>query len=234
MHMQVQIASVRLPKIGVVTRDADGNFGVGPIPNIGGPFDTATAFMQAWTAQMSTDMDLERMREWHPETFDEVVEGCLSWPSRLDKLAKGNKYFNDEGPFPIRHNEMELHNILVNKDFGVEAVIDWYGACALPWELVDCPGAVAMVKTRLSLGPHMLDEAGQHKDPELLDRLAAQRAYAEMVREAELEVGADHKLSDILADSDAQELASACHHFDEGMRGLYGRVAKYFEDKEST
>lgn len=43
-HAQVQIASARLSQIGTVTRTTDGGFIAGPIPGIGGPFDTAASF----------------------------------------------------------------------------------------------------------------------------------------------------------------------------------------------
>lgn len=176
--------------------------------------------------------DMERIKTWWPEEYqDEIFEGMRDFPARLAKLAAGDKYFNDEGPFPIRHNAMQIHNVLINKDFGVTSVIDWHGASALPWGVMDCPGVVTHYKPYLSFPLDKLDDQGQPKDAEVLERIAWQRAYAEMVREAELEVGADHKLSDTLADRDVQDLASACHYFDEGHTGLYGQLIKYFEDK---
>ncbi|KAH8749743.1 hypothetical protein F5883DRAFT_648046 [Diaporthe sp. PMI_573] len=48
----VQIASARLPQIGAVSRDTSGNFILGLIPGLGGPFNTAALFIQAWAARV--------------------------------------------------------------------------------------------------------------------------------------------------------------------------------------
>ena len=50
--VQVQIASARLPQIGTVIRNADGSFGVDLIPGVGGPFNSAAAFIQALASSM--------------------------------------------------------------------------------------------------------------------------------------------------------------------------------------
>jgi hypothetical protein len=39
------MAAIRFPKIGAITKAPDGTYTVGPIPGIGGPFDTAAQFV---------------------------------------------------------------------------------------------------------------------------------------------------------------------------------------------
>ncbi|KAJ5740553.1 hypothetical protein N7493_000425 [Penicillium malachiteum] len=42
----VQLTSLRLPKIGTIIQNHEGEYESGPIPGIGGPFDTATKFLR--------------------------------------------------------------------------------------------------------------------------------------------------------------------------------------------
>ncbi|KAK1597155.1 uncharacterized protein LY79DRAFT_697347 [Colletotrichum navitas] len=46
-RIQAEMTSARLPIIGRVLKDK-GGYSVGPLPGIGGPFETATAFLEAW------------------------------------------------------------------------------------------------------------------------------------------------------------------------------------------
>ena len=92
--MQVQIASARLPQIGTVIRNADGSFGVGPIPKIGGPFDSAAAFIQALAASLKFPYEESYLRQvLPPSVIDQVVEGSNEFPSRLASLARSGKHF---------------------------------------------------------------------------------------------------------------------------------------------
>ncbi|KAI1341808.1 hypothetical protein F5Y15DRAFT_375343 [Xylariaceae sp. FL0016] len=44
----VQIAALRFPKIGIIFRSENGQYDIGPFPDIGGPFSSATSFFEAW------------------------------------------------------------------------------------------------------------------------------------------------------------------------------------------
>ncbi|KAI1413291.1 hypothetical protein F5Y13DRAFT_198541 [Hypoxylon sp. FL1857] len=211
----VQIASARLPLIGTVSRDTDGNFTVGPIPGIGGPFDTAASFIRAWATNMRYPYDEAYLRKYVPSHFlDEIIKGNDEFPKRLADLATSGKYFTRAGPFPIRHADLFHQNIIVTKSFDVLGVIDWEGACTMPWELVDLPSFIQTVP-RLINDPNQYDEAGQPIDPDEIGMWADEKAYVEMVREAE----------------DTQDLAGIVHLFVEGKMGLYGRALDYFENK---
>lgn len=47
-HQKLEMTSIRLPMIGMVVQDSANNFTVGPCPDIGGPFQKATDFIEAW------------------------------------------------------------------------------------------------------------------------------------------------------------------------------------------
>ncbi|KAJ0164436.1 hypothetical protein CTA2_1002, partial [Colletotrichum tanaceti] len=217
--------------IGTVIRNADGRFTVGPIPGIGGPFDTAASFIQEWAARMKFPYDEGYLREHLPPSFiDEILEGNSRFPSRLAKLASDGKHFTRAGPFPIRHTDLFDTNVVVTKAYQVLGVVDWENAYTVPWELVDAPSFLSTVP-RLLNRPDQYDDQGRPLDSDEARQWADERAYAEMVREAELEAHADHKLSQMLADRDSQVLASTIHLFTHGKMGLYGRVMDHFDEK---
>ena len=43
----------------------------------------------------------------------------------------------NKGPFPLAHDDFLHSNIIVDEDnFDVTGIIDWEGACTVPWELI--------------------------------------------------------------------------------------------------
>jgi hypothetical protein len=55
--------TVRMPKIGSIFKRHDGTCDIGPIPDLGGPFDTATAFFRAWAARAKFPTSEENIRK---------------------------------------------------------------------------------------------------------------------------------------------------------------------------
>lgn len=165
-----------------------------------------------------------------PLLIDEILKGVKEFPRRVAKLASSGKYFTSVGPFPIRHADLFHNNIIVTKAFSVLGIIDWDGACTVPWELVDPPCFLSTV-------PHLLnpkeqyDETGRPLDPDEATRWAEKDAYAKMVREAEQNTNTDHRLSGVLLDKDIRDLGAVIHLFGQGKMGFYGRVLDYFEAK---
>lgn len=157
------------------------------------------------------------------------MEGIKDLPSRLASLATTGSHFTSKGPFPIRHPDLHTSNIIITKAFDVLGVIDWEGTYTVPWELVDAPCFLTIVPRHLN-PPEMYRE-GKPVDKEAADRCEVMKAYAKMVYKAELAAGIDHKLSSVLADGDAQDLASTLHLFAEGKLGFYGRALDYFENE---
>ncbi|OBT85764.1 hypothetical protein VE02_05834 [Pseudogymnoascus sp. 03VT05] len=50
-QVQAEMTSIRLLRIGTIIKCTDGSYDTGPLPDIGGSFDTATAFFEAWAAK---------------------------------------------------------------------------------------------------------------------------------------------------------------------------------------
>ncbi|KAI0101410.1 kinase-like domain-containing protein [Nemania sp. FL0031] len=227
----VQITSVRLPQIGTVVHDADASFTTRPIPGIGGPFNTATSFMQAWAAKIRFPYNEDYIRKCMPLSLvGEILKGMNDLPGRLARLAASDKYFKLQGLFPIRHADLFHSNVIVNKAFEVLGVIDWEGACTVPWELSDAPCFLKTVPRLLNL-PGKYSESGLPLDRDEAGRWADEGANSVMVREAEQSAHVDHKLSQALANRDAQDLAGILYLFTQGKMGFYGKALDYFENK---
>ncbi|TQN64165.1 hypothetical protein CSHISOI_11224 [Colletotrichum shisoi] len=69
----VQLATVQLPKIGtILSRNEDGTYRQGPIRGLGGPFNTATEFYEAWAAKTTFGMAEEEIRTASGQYADEI------------------------------------------------------------------------------------------------------------------------------------------------------------------
>ncbi|KAK2037739.1 hypothetical protein LZ31DRAFT_509183 [Colletotrichum somersetense] len=228
---QVQIASARLPKIGTVIRNNDGSFNVGPIPGLGGPFDTAESFICAWARKARFPYDEAFIRENVPTQFaEQIIEGIRQFPSRIAGLAMSGKQFTRAGPFPIRHPDLFHSNVIVTKAYNVIGVVDWQDSHTVPWELADLPLFLNPVP-HLMNRPDQYDKTGWPLDKDEAGKWADEESYANLVRDAERDAGVDNNLSQILADRDSRYLAAVVHLFSQGKIGLYGKVLDYFEAK---
>ena len=109
-------------------------------------------------------------------------------------------------------------------------VIDWEGSYAVPWELIDAPRFLSTVP-RLLNPLEQYDEEGQPLDQDEAGKWADEEAYARMIRDAERDARADHRLSQMLADRDARDQANVVHLYSQGKIGFYGRALDYFENE---
>lgn len=120
-------------------RGNDGTYDIGPFPDIGGPFETATAFFKAWAtyAKFPTPMDMIR-KSMNGGPVEEVLKSIEDFPfavcAMADRLSS-----TDRGLFPVTHRDFFHSNIVIDKRYNIIGIIDWEGACTLPWELVDFP-----------------------------------------------------------------------------------------------
>lgn len=168
-----------------------------------------------------------------PNVAEEMLLGARTLPERLAELAVCGKLFNIGGPFAIRHADFWHHNVVVTEGFDVLGVIDWEGAYTVPWELIDAPRFLN-TSPRLLNPPEQYTNLGEPLDQDEIRSWEEKAEYASMVREAECEAGMDHKLSAMLADKDAQDLAATFHLFGGGKMGLYSRVLDFFENLHTT
>ncbi|KAL2838630.1 hypothetical protein BJY01DRAFT_257975 [Aspergillus pseudoustus] len=228
-HIQVHLSSIRLPTIGTVVKHPDGTFGVGPLPGLGGPFSTATEFFIASAKHAKfplTDDQIRRCTEGGGWT-EQILDSINAFPSRLRALARRISRC-DNGPFPLYHPDLYQSNVIVDDSYQVLGVIDWEGACSVPWEVVQ-PPLFLNVLPRAMDDPDNYAVDGQPKNGDTLQRLADRDEYARYVRDAEHELKTDHSLSTTLLDPAVQGLAYAIKvYLDPGKMGFYCNVLEPF------
>ncbi|CAK7223635.1 hypothetical protein SEUCBS140593_005302 [Sporothrix eucalyptigena] len=229
-EFHVRMAALRLPRIGTVRKTPDGRFEAGPIPGIGGPFDTATAFFQAWA-------DATKFPRWPDEILEimgsapeaqKVADAIGSFIGRfrmvVPKLVLKNEH--DKGPFPLCHPDFLHSNMIIDDDYSLLGVIDWEGVCTLPLELVRFPRFLDLIPPLFGRRDRC-DENGQPYDEDDRQRWQERREYVEMV--STVEAGEDGTLSACLADEHAQALAYAMEGFENGKMGLYDELLDSIE-----
>ncbi|KND89254.1 hypothetical protein TOPH_06170 [Tolypocladium ophioglossoides CBS 100239] len=86
----VQITSLRLPKIGTIVRNREGEYESGPLPGIGGPFNTAAAFFEAWADNVKFKWDNEtigRMMQRGPISAERMISIINQFSSQIKAMA---------------------------------------------------------------------------------------------------------------------------------------------------
>ncbi|KAJ5139031.1 uncharacterized protein N7515_003879 [Penicillium bovifimosum] len=151
---EVQLTALRLPKIGMIIRNREGGYECGPLPGIGGPFDTATAFFEAWADTMKFKWDKETitsMMQRGPISAEQMIAIIENLPSQVKAIASRLSVCS-EGPFPLAHDDFYHSNIMVNENsFEVTGIIDWEGAFTVPYELIMFPEILAFMPVSFGL-----------------------------------------------------------------------------------
>ena len=116
---------------------------------------------------------------------------------------------------------------MVNENsFNITGIIDWEGACTVPWELIAFPEFLQAMPASFDL-PQKYDRDGQPFDEEVRQTWRERQEYIEIVRSAELE---DNLLSTCLSSNRSQALAYAYGAFTSiGKLGFYDRVIEEVE-----
>ncbi|CAH0022561.1 unnamed protein product [Clonostachys rhizophaga] len=228
-EIHVDLSRIQLPKIGtVIAMNADGTFQQGPIPGIGGPFDTATEFFQAWATKKHFGASDDRLRALCGPYANEIVPSVASFTRSVADIAGKISITDDKGPFPLCHDDFGHNNIIVDY-YRILGVIDWESAFAGPWEVFgEFPLSLSIVPLTMNL-PKGYDETGWPKDPTLAQRFVDRGDYVNAVRqEEEGRQIVDHTLSDILQDTKRQHLITAMSLFENGKPGFYSKVVENF------
>ncbi|OAA57010.1 Protein kinase-like domain protein [Niveomyces insectorum RCEF 264] len=123
-HIMIQLASVRLPKIGSIIHDekTTGSFLVGPLVETGtGPYESSAEFYSAYPLALNRHLgSATRGQEKALEAFRCIA---ASFPRpRTDSHAG----------FGLVNYDLNPNNILVDRDFNVLAVIDWDSVISAP------------------------------------------------------------------------------------------------------
>lgn len=202
---------------------------MGPLPGLGGPFDTASEYLEAW-ADAAKFYGLEHMKAACGEERGKLLEASiLAFPSRLKKLAATIPTRN-HGPFPLIHPDFALWNVVVDDDYKILGIIDWEFAHSGPWEMVHPP--LCFMLTPAPLVPSSwYGEDGTPVDENLKERYEEMKEYIDLVRRVEQAKGLPPTLSAVLGDRAGQDLATALHFYVEGVHGDYSKILDTHQER---
>lgn len=206
----------------------DGTYEQGPIPGLGGPFNTATEFFKAWATKVKFGMTDEQLRAASGQYAAEIIPSVSSFPRSISKLAS-RLSVRDQGPFPLCHGDFGHNNIIVDDRYRVLGVIDWETAFAGPWEVFgDFPLTLSTVPPTVD-APWNYDEEGSPKSADLVQKLTDQKDYVAAVRQEEnRSEGNSYFLSNALEDSGRQQLVTAMRLYQSGKVGWYSKLIDEF------
>ncbi|KAI5867868.1 phosphotransferase enzyme family-domain-containing protein [Durotheca rogersii] len=227
--IHVQLSKTLLPKIGTITSiNEDGTCQQGPIPGLGGPFDTATQFFQAWATKAKFGVTDEQLRQASGAYADEIAQSVSVFAKSISDLAS-KLSLRDGGPFPVWNSDWGWNNNVYDEDGNLLGSVDWEKTFAAPWELfADYPLGLTTIPPAMD-APWNYDENGYPKDAELAQRFADQQEYITAVRQEEILIGGTEcRLSQGLSDTRRQQLASAMRLYLDGKPGFYSKVVDQF------
>ena len=147
----LKLSTLQFPKIGNLYENSDGRYRIDTMLDRKGkkvgPFTSSTEYYR-WRAEQP----LVRSNNSSMDLKDAFFHSYL-YKLSLPFLMNG---FRPEGPFPLAHNDLGTHNTLFDNDGNLKGVIDWTGACVVPWEsFAQLPGGVMM-------GPYLRSEFSDH------------------------------------------------------------------------
>lgn len=220
---------VQLPKIGtIVSINRDGTYQQGPIPGLGGPFDTATEFFEAWAAKVEFGLSDKQLRAASGEYAAEIIPSVTSFTESIKKLAS-RLSVRDHGPFPLCHGDFGHNNVVVDDKYHILGVIDWETAFAGPWEVFgDFPLTLSIVPRAMD-APWNYDEEGSPKSTDLIRKFADQEDYIAAVRREENRSDENSRcLSAALGDWRRRQLVTAMRLYQNGKVGWYSKLIDEF------
>ncbi|CAI7661028.1 unnamed protein product [Penicillium manginii] len=228
--VQLELSRVQLPKIGaILRRNNDGTFEQGPIPGLGGPFETATEFFSKWAEKVEFGLSEAKLRKAAGSLADELAFSASSFRS-LVKIFAEKLSVRDNGPFPLCHGDFGHNNMVFDDKYNLLGVIDWEAAFAGPWEIfAEFPLSLSTVPPDMDAAWNY-DENGVPKDAQSMRRNADRQKYisAVMEKERDMDLPEGYRLSMALKDSRRQALATAMRLYERGKPGWYAKVIEKF------
>ncbi|KAK4151386.1 hypothetical protein C8A00DRAFT_45395 [Chaetomidium leptoderma] len=126
-EVMVQLASIRLPKIGCIIQDGSGLFVVGPLTETGsGPYDSAAEFYADYPLALSKALG-EPPVSWQDELVQAFRSLAASFPPPAARVGAG-----PAESFGLANFDLNPNNFLVDREFNVLAVIDWDSVASVP------------------------------------------------------------------------------------------------------
>ncbi|KJZ73501.1 hypothetical protein HIM_07057 [Hirsutella minnesotensis 3608] len=130
--IMVKLASVRLPKIGSITRTegSKDRFVIGPLVETGtGPYDSAVDFYRDYPRALHKKL----AQEADPVSGQrEVLQAFQALASTFTHQATTTCGKRPDEGFGLANYNLGLENILVDSDFNVLAVTDWSSVASMP------------------------------------------------------------------------------------------------------
>lgn len=139
-NVLLQLSTLQFPKIGYLHDDNEGYYRIDSMldrkGNHVGPLSTSLEYY-TWRAEQPLVRSNNSVIDLQDAKFHSYL-----YKLALPFLMNG---FQPRGPFPLAHNDLGVHNMLFDETWNLVAVIDWTGACVVPWEsFTQCPGGVMM------------------------------------------------------------------------------------------
>ena len=158
-----------------------------------------------------------------PISAERMITIIDNFPLQIKAIASQLSLYN-EGPFPLDHDDFLHSNIMVDEEsFNVTGIIDWEGACTVPWELIAFPDFLTAMPVSFDLPEnYSQDGQGQPLDEEVQETWREREAYIEMVKSVERQ---DSLLSACLSSKRSQAIAYSYGAYTcVGKLGAYDRV----------
>ncbi|CAG7978797.1 unnamed protein product [Penicillium nalgiovense] len=232
-RIHATISTIRFPQIGMIAKRDDGTYGIEAIPDLGGPFNTATEYFAAWGEHTKFPRSEEIMRAMLPEEYkDDVIQSTGDYPRRI-KEQRFDFTVRNEGPFPLRHTDFFHSNVIVDGEFNVLSIIDWEHAGTVPWERIEFPTFLYTLPPALDF-PWRYGADGKPLDDGTRKVWGVREEYVRSVVEAEKEMGHDDGLSSMLGSIYYQNLSSCYTRYEEGKLGIYCRALDEFTPDRSV
>jgi hypothetical protein len=203
-----------MDKVGLIFRNPDGSFRVGPIPLLGGPFESASDYFKSW-ARVNSLPSSKITADYNRD-----------FPDRISRLAAHLSSY-DRGPFPIFHPDFANHNLLVNDQYDLIGVIDWGGSLTLPREFIQ------LFPMDLQSLHEIFWKNGPFDGPRARERQANveawQMQYISCIKEEETRLGRSDDLSGKIGGIGSQ-LMETLLMFERRNQNPLGRLLDVFEE----
>jgi hypothetical protein len=146
-NVLLQLSTLQFPLIGYLHADSDGEYRIDAMVDRKGkhvgPLSSALEYYR-WRAEQPLNRSNDSVIDLQDALFHSYLYR-LAVPFLMDGPQSA-------GPFPLAHNDLGVHNMLFDEAWNLVGVIDWTGACIVPWSsFAQFPGGVMM-------GPYLRHE----------------------------------------------------------------------------